>query len=100
MAVAATSPHGYVVATGTGESESMSLRPGVDFVLSFSSSGAFVLDLQIGPEWADAYDTSGNKVAIDSASGEQQVRVSGGQQYRMSVDTFNNDITMIAREAG
>lgn len=100
MALASTSWESYVVATGTGASDHISLRPGVDFVLSFRSSGAFVLDVQVGDgtDFRDAHDSSG-KQSVDSSTGEQDVVVAGGQKYRMDVDTYNSDITMTAREA-
>lgn len=101
MALATTNAEAYVVATSTGESDFISLRSGVDFVLSFRSAGAFVLDIQLGDgtDFRDAYDSSG-KQSVDSSTGEQDVVVAGGQKYRMDVDTYNNPITMTAREAG
>lgn len=98
MGLATANAESYVIATGTGQSDYISLRPGTDFVLSFRSAGAFVLDVQVGGDSADAYDSSG-KIAIDSSSGQQDVRVSGGQKYLMDVGTYNNPITMTAREA-
>ncbi len=87
-----------VTATGTGESDVLDLPAGSDFVLSFQCSANYSLDLQVGPEWADAYDGNDNKVTITQA-GKQHVRVTGGQRYRMDVDTYNSDIVMTARQA-
>lgn len=100
MGLATTNADAYVVATATGESDYISLRAGTDFVLSFRSAGAFVLDVQVGDgtDFADVYDGS-TKQEIDSSSDQQDVRVAGGQKYRMDVGTYNNPITMTAREA-
>lgn len=100
MGLATTNADAYVVATGTGASDYISLRSGVDFVLSFRSAGAFVLDVQIGDgtTFKDIYEGT-TKQEIDSSTGQQDIRVTGGQKYRMDVGTYNNPITMTAREA-
>lgn len=85
------------------QSEALDLAPGRDYVLSFTSAGAFALDLQVlagdGTSWDDVYDGTNTQVTIDSSSGKQNVVVRGGQSYRMDVNTYNNPITMWAREA-
>ena len=85
------------------QSEALDLATGRDSVLSFTSEGAFALDLQVlagdGTSWDDVYDGTNTQVTIDSSSGKQNVVVRGGQSYRMDVNTYNNPITMWAREA-
>ena len=73
---------------------------GKRWMLSFSSSGAFALDLQIlagdGESWDDVYEGT-TQVTIDSTTGRQNVVVTSGI-YRMDVNTYNNPITMWAKE--
>lgn len=101
MALASTNGLGYVTVSSATTSDHISLPPGRDYVLTFTSAGAFVLDLEIGDgtNWSDAFDALGAKTTIDSSTGPQHKVVPGGQKYRMSVDTYNNPITMTAREA-
>jgi hypothetical protein len=89
------------IATATGASSSISLPPG-DFVLRFSSGGAFVLDVQEGDgsDFADLYYDATTKVTIDSSTGPRSVQVPGGMSYRMDVGTYNSAITMTARRIG
>jgi len=100
MALSATNIDGKAVATATGGSEHLTLVPGRSYLLSFSSAGAFVLDLQVlagdGASWDDVYDGT-TQVTIDSSSGVQNTVVVAGT-YRMDVGTYNNPITMWARE--
>ncbi len=100
MALSPTNSSGSVTRSATGESDHISLVPGREYALSFSSAGAFVVDVQImagdGSSWDDVYDAAG-KVTIDSSTGKQNVRVPAGA-YRMNVTTYNNPITMWARE--
>lgn len=100
MAIAATSIDGYVVASGTGATSHIVLVPGRQYMLSFSSSGAFVVDVQMlagdGASWDDVYDGT-TKVTIDSSSGVQNKVVVAGT-YRMNVSTYNSAITMWAKE--
>lgn len=102
MALAATSPNSVTVSSAT-QSDHIHLPPGHDYVLSFTSAGAFVLDVQImagdGSSFDDVYDGTNTKVAIDSSTGVQNVVVRGGQSYRMDVTTYNNPITMWAKQA-
>lgn len=83
------------VATATGASPVM-LLPAGEYILQFTSAGAFVLDVQVGDgaSFADLFYDSATKVTIDSSAGPQHVRVSGGASYRMDVGTYNNPITM------
>lgn len=100
MALAATNSDGYVVVSSATQSDHISLVPGRSYMLSFSSAGAFVLDLQVlagdGASWDDVYDGT-TQVTIDSSSGVQNTVVVAGT-YRMDVGTYNNPITMWARE--
>jgi len=74
-----------------------------DYVLSFRSAGAFVLDLQEDDDgssasnFKDAYYDSTTKATVDSSTGPQSIRVAGGRAYRMDVTTYNSTITMKAR---
>jgi hypothetical protein len=88
------------VATATGASPVITLIPG-EFILQFSSAGAFVLDVQVGDgtTFSDLYYDSSTKVTIDSSSGPQHVKVPGGMSYRMDVGTYNSAITMRSRFA-
>lgn len=100
MAQSATNSSGSVTISATGTSDHISLVPGREYAISASSAGAFAFDLQImagdGVSWDDVYDASG-KVTIDSTTGKQNVRVPAGN-YRMNVTTYNNPITLWARE--
>lgn len=100
MALSATNSSGSVTQSATGASDHLSLVPGREYALSFSSAGAFVVDVQVmagdGASWDDVYDSSG-KATIDSSTGKQNLRVPAGI-YRMNVTTYNNPITMWARE--
>ena len=100
MALSATNSDGYVVVSSATQSDHINLVPGRSYLLSFSSAGAFALDLQVmagdGSSWDDAYDGT-TKVTIDSTTGVQNKVVVAGS-YRMDVDTYNNPITMWARE--
>lgn len=99
MGLAATNVDGYVDVESATQSDHLELLPGKEYQLSFTSAGAFVLDLQMlsanGTKWSDVYDrpVGGTKVTINSASGNQEVIVSAGS-YRMDVDTFNSTIRM------
>jgi hypothetical protein len=88
------------VATATGASPVITL-PGGEFVLRFTSAGAFVLDVQEGDgtNFADMFYDSTTKVTIDSSSGPRSVKVPGGQSYRMDVGTYNSEITMTAHRS-
>lgn len=101
MALASTNGYSYVTVSSATQSDHISLQPGRTYVLHFSSAGAFVLDIQVGDgtNFSDLFNQLGVKVTIDSSTGEQNVQVAGGQCYRMDVDTYNNPITMTAREA-
>lgn len=92
---------GRVTATSTGASDHISLVPGREYVLSFTSAGAFVVDLQRlagdGASLDDVFDETG-KITIDSSSGKQNVIVPAGK-YSMNVTTYNSPITMWAEEA-
>jgi len=94
MALSPTNSSGSVTQSATGASDHISLVPGREYALSFSSAGAFVVG--DGSSWDDVYDSAG-KVTIDSSTGKQNVRVPAGA-YRMNVATYNNPITMWARE--
>jgi hypothetical protein len=100
MALSATNSDGKVTVSSQTASDHISLVPGREYALSFSSAGAFALDLQMmagdGASWDDVYDVT-DKVSIDSTTGKQNVRVPAGN-YRMNVTTYNNPITMWARE--
>ena len=89
------------IATATGASDAISLPAG-EFVLQFTSAGAFVLDVQVGDgtNYSDLYYDATTKVTIDSSTGPQSVAVVGGMVYRMDVGTYNSAITMTARQAG
>ena len=96
-----TTPLNVTVSSAT-QSAGVYLPPKGDFILSFRSAGAFVLDVQESPidsDYKDTYDVSG-QVIIDSSSGTQSVRVSGGNWYRMDVGTYNSVITMYAAPVG
>ena len=100
MALAATNSGGYVVVSSATRSDHINLVPGRRYMLSFSSAGAFALDLQVlagdGSSWDDVYDGT-TQVTIDSSTGVQNTIVYAGI-YRMDVNTYNNPITMWARE--
>lgn len=100
MGQSATNSSGSVTVSSATTSDHISLVPGREYAISASSAGAFAFDLQImagdGVSWDDVYDASG-KVTIDSTTGKQNVRVPAGN-YRMNVTTYNNPITMWARE--
>jgi hypothetical protein len=83
------------VATATGASPVITLATG-EYILQFSSAGAFVLDVQVGDgtTFADLYYDATTKVTIDSSTGPQHVIVPGGMSYRMDVGTYNSPITM------
>lgn len=101
MAVASTNAELYVTVSAQTQSDALSLSPGHEYVLHFASAGDFALDLQVGDgtTFSDMYDASGTKITIDStASAAMNWRVPGGQQYRMDVSTYNNPITMRARQ--
>jgi hypothetical protein len=86
------------VATATGASAAISLPAG-EYVLQFTSEGAFELDVQVGDgaSFADLYYSDGStQVTIDSSSGPRHVSVPGGMSYRMDVGTYNSAITMVA----
>ena len=90
-----------VVATGTGNSSALNLPNDGEYVLTFESAGAFALDVQVDKAsdgtFTDLYFDSSNQATIDTtASAPRDIVVQGGMQYRMSVDTYNNDITMSA----
>ena len=92
-----------VSVTSATASDHLLLPDNGDYVLSFRSSGAFVLALQeddtgtTASNFKNAYYDSTTAVSIDSSTGPQSVRVSGGRAYRMNVTTYNNTITMTAR---
>ena len=73
---------------------------GKRWMLSFSSDGAFAIDLQVragdGVSWDDVYEGT-TQVTIDSTTGRQNVVVTSGI-YRMDVNTYNSPITMWAKE--
>lgn len=100
MALAATNSNGYVTVSSATQSDHLNLVPGRSYLLSFTSAGAFAIDLQVlsgdGTSWDDVYDGT-TQVTIDSTTGVQNKVVFAGQ-YRMDVNTYNNPITMWARE--
>lgn len=100
MALATTHLDGYVTVSAETTSDHLTLFVGHEYKLSFTSAGEFVLTLQElagdGVTWVDVHDCSG-AVVIESTSGRQTVIVVSGQ-YRMNVTTYNNPITMWARE--
>lgn len=83
------------------QSNAIHLDVGHTYVLSFTSAGAFSVDLQVlavdGVTWDDVYDGTNTQVTIVSSSGVQNVVVVAGS-YRMDVNTYNNPITMWARQ--
>jgi hypothetical protein len=84
-------------------SDHLQLPDNGDYILTFRSGGAFILDLQEdldATSFKDAYYDATNKVTIDSSTGPQSVRVAGGRCYRMDVGTYNSVITMKARRVG
>lgn len=89
-----------VIASASGTSSSISLPNDGDYLLTFDSTGAFVLDVQENKDggWDDSYyqDNPATKVTVNSSSGNQSAVVPGGVQYRMDVGTYNNPITMYA----
>jgi hypothetical protein len=87
-----------VVATATGVSAAESLPSG-EYVLQFSSAGAFALDIQVGDgtTFSDLYYDATTQATIDSSTGPQCVSVPGGMSYRMDVTTYNSAITMTAK---
>lgn len=101
MGLASTNAQGFVTVNSATQSDHISLPSGKEYVLEFTSEGAFALDVQVsgnGTDFKDLYDSSG-KVTIDTtATAQQHTRVPGGK-YRMDVDTYANPITMTAREA-
>lgn len=100
MAQAATNAYGYVTVSSATQSDHLNLVPGRSYLLSFTSAGAFALDLQVlagdGVIFDDVYDGD-TKVTIDSSTGVQNKVVVAGS-YRMDVNTYNNPITMWAKE--
>jgi hypothetical protein len=79
-------------AAGTGFSESIALPPG-RFVLLFSSSGAFSLEVQVGynADFGDLYyEDRTTKVVVNSASGPRAIQILGGIDYRMNVLSGSN----------
>jgi hypothetical protein len=89
-----------VTVSSATQSDHISLGGQGDWLLRCSSAGAFVLDIQEGgtdgASFADVYLNATNKATIDSSTGPQSYRVSGGYCYRMDVTTYNNPITMVA----
>jgi hypothetical protein len=75
-----------------------------DYILKVTSSGAFVVDIQEGGQdgdsFSDVYVDATSKATVDSSSGPQSYRVSGGLCYRMNATTYNNPITMVASSCG
>lgn len=101
MAISTANSQGQATATGTGFSPHIVLPEDDEYLFTFASAGAFVIDIQMlagdNATWNDAYDQSNTKVTINSASGRQNfVGVAGA--YRMNVTTYNNPITMYARK--
>jgi hypothetical protein len=84
-----------VEATGTGASGVASLGRG-DYVLKFSSAGAFALDVLVGADgdMSDLHYDASTKVSINNSTGPRTVLVPGGLDYGMDVDTFNSAIKM------
>lgn len=105
MALATTNKEYYVTVSSATQSDHISLPPrqGGGYVLTFTSAGAFALDLQHsadgGSNWADVYDINNNKITINTATPTFQAICVCAGQYRMDVDTYNNPITMRATEA-
>lgn len=101
MALSDNNADRYVTVSSATQSDHIKLVPGREYVLEFTSAGAFALDVQTsgdGSNFKDLYDTSG-KITIDTtAAAAMHVRVPGGLCYRMDVDTYNNPITMTAYE--
>ena len=95
--MAAQSGYSVTVSSQT-QSDHISLPAGQKYALTFSSAGAFALDLQRmdgNGGWDDVHDGTGTQVTIDSTTGRQSVVVIAGR-YRMDVNTYNNPITMWA----
>jgi len=91
-----------ITVSSATQSDHVQLPPLGDYVLTFRSAGAFVLDIQEsddGSSFKDAYSDPTTKATIDSSTGPQSVRVAGGMCYRMDVSTYNNPITMSVRRA-
>lgn len=93
---------GYsVTVSAQTQSDHIALPAGHEYCLTFSSAGAFALDLQRlasdGSSWDDVHDASSTQVTIDSTTGRQSIVVSAGK-YRMDVNTYNNPITMWAEQ--
>jgi hypothetical protein len=106
MALSSTQQNFYVTVSSATQSDHLSLPPnasGARWVLTFTSAGAFALDVQYsndgGTTWTDLYDINNNKVTINTATPTYQALDVGAGQYRMDVDTYNNPITMRATEA-
>lgn len=93
---------GYsVTVSAQTQSDHIALPAGAEYCLTFSSAGAFALDLQRlagdGSSWDDLHYDATTQVTIDSTTGPQSVVVVAGK-YRMDVTTYNNPITMWAEE--
>ena len=99
MALSALNGVSQVIATGTGASSHIVLPEDFEYLISFSSAGAFVVDLQVesglSGKWDDVY-SGDTQVTIDSSTGKQNTVVVAGN-YRMDVTTYNSPITMYAR---
>jgi hypothetical protein len=92
---------GQTTATATGASPHIVLPEDYEYLITFSSAGAFVLDVQVQTgdptKWDDLYDQNDVKLTIDSSTGKQNFVTKAGN-IRMDVDTYNNPITMYARK--
>jgi len=100
MALAATHINSYVTVSSATTSDHLTLSPDHEYKLSFTSAGAFVVALQElagdGSTWVAVHDCDG-AVIIDSTTGRQTVIVVSGQ-YRIDATTYNDPITMWARQ--
>jgi hypothetical protein len=89
-----------VTATTSGVSAGIDLPGDTDYILRFVCDSGFVVDVQEGyapsGDYDDLYYDATTQATIDSSTGPQSLRVTGGHGYRMDVTTYNADITMTA----
>ena len=83
-----------VVATGTGNSEHITL-PGGDHLLMVTASawGTTFLQVGNGTSFVDAKDDNGDKISFTE---DDSVVAKGGLSYRLRTTSFSADITLAA----